>query len=286
MAVSDIIAVVFDFDDTLAPDTTTRLLQEHRIDAERFWSEDVASLVEDGYEPSLAWLKLLLDNVQPGRPLEGLSNQGLREFGATVDATFFDGLPGLFDDLRAQAAQERDVAVEFYVISGGLRQLLLGSSVVQKYFDGVYGSELADGPDGTLASIKRSVTFTEKTRYLYEINKGIKVEDSLRNPLLVNEDIPKSERRIRLDDMIYVGDGLTDIPCFSTLREAKGISFGVFDPSQQAKAKRAFLKLLVPQRVVGIHAPKYGPDAELGALLRAAVEQKIATAKLRRASVY
>lgn len=67
--ISDVVAVVFDFDDTLAPDSTTKLLHERgRIDTEKFWRDDVARLVKAGYDPALAWLNLVLDNVGEGRP--------------------------------------------------------------------------------------------------------------------------------------------------------------------------------------------------------------------------
>lgn len=286
MARSDVIAVVFDFDDTLAPDTTTRLLQSHDIDTEDFWKNKVPPLVASGFDPAFAWLKLMLEEIGEGKRLGPLTNSDLREFGATVDGTYYPGLPQLFPDLRAVVAEERDISIEFYIISGGLRQLLLGSSVVQEHFDGVYGCELAEGDDGVLRHIMRCVTFTEKTRYLYEINKGIRVSDSFKNPLLVNEAVSQEERRVQFPDMIYVGDGLTDIPCFSMIDAYKGTTFGVFDASLQSKAKTAFLKLLQPKRVISIHAPKYGPDDDLGALLRAAVEQKVAAITVRRGTAY
>ena len=286
MTVAHVIAVVFDFDDTLAPDTTSRLLEQHGIDTDDFWKNRVPPLVEEGFDPALAWLKLLVDEVGPGKPLGELSNERLRELGAQIDDTYFPGIPDVFADLRASVEEVRDVSIEFYVISGGLRQLLLGSQVVQDHFEGVYGSEFAEDDAGVIRYVKRCVTFTEKTRYLYEINKGISVDDSYANPFLVNKFVAEPDRRVRLDDMIYVGDGLTDIPCFSMLGAHGGTSFGVFDPGQQSKAKRAFLELLQPKRVMSIHAPRYGPNDDLGALLRAAVEEKVAAIKVRRGTVY
>ena len=71
--------------------------------------------------------------------------------------------------------------------------------------------------------------------------------------------------------MIYIGDGLTDIPCFSLLKRFDGTCFGVFDPSNESKAKRAFLEFLKPRRVISMHSAKYGANDDLGSLLRAAV---------------
>jgi phosphoserine phosphatase len=284
--VGNVLAIVFDFDDTLAPDSTTKLLQHHGIDPDKFWKEDTPALVKQGYDPAIAWLNLLLDCVGPDKPLGNLTNQALREFGASLDDDYFPGLPELFDDLQREVAEERDISIEFYIVSGGLRELLLGSAIVQRYFQGVYASELGEGQDGLLRYIKRCVTFTEKTRYLFEINKGIPPDESRENPLLVNKDVPPDQRRVPFEDMIYVGDGLTDIPCFSLLQKSGGTTFGVFDPVTTAKAKRAFLELLQPRRVVSIHAPKFGPTDDLGALLRVAIAERIASIKLRTARPY
>lgn len=70
--------------------------------------------------------------------------------------------------------------------------------------------------------------------------------------------------------MIYVGDGLTDVPCFSLIEKGGGIAFGVFQPGQES-AKQAFQLFLETRRVRTIHHPDYREDAELGSLLRAAV---------------
>jgi len=279
-----IIAVVFDFDDTLAPDTTTLLLREHGIDTDRFWKEDVRALVNQGYDPAVAWLTLICENARKNGPLVGLTNQTLTEFGRSIDGLLYPGLEEMLDDLQGRASAARDVQVEFYIVSGGLKELLEGSTLVRSRFSGVYASQLGEDPTtGHLTRLKRVVTFTEKTRYLFEINKGIEPLQSIANPYLVNQDVRKDDRRVPFENMVYVGDGLTDIPCFSMLKAAGGTPFGVFHPGEEDSAKRAFLEFLAPDRVVSMHAARYGPSDELGALIRAAVQAKISDAAVRRA---
>lgn len=119
--------------------------------------------------------------------------------------------------------------------------------------------------------IRRCVSFTEKTRYLFEINKGIPQGESSKNPYLVNKAVAESDRRVPFENMIYVGDGLTDIPCFSVVGMGHGFAFGVFDPSEEGKAKRALTEFLEPKRVVSMHKPAYRSDDELGSILRVTV---------------
>lgn len=286
MRASGIIACVFDFDDTLAPDSTSALLESRGIPPTEFW-ESARGLVAGGYDQTLAWLRLLLDNIGDGRPLGPLSSADLREFGSTLDGRLFPGLDaGFFADLREAAATGKDVSVEFYIVSGGLRDVLVGSEFVSRHFTAVYGTELDEDADGVLRHIKRAVSFTEKTRYLFEINKGIDIEDSSRNPYLVNQAVAPDDRRVPFTNMIYVGDGLTDIPCFSLLDQAGGTALGVFDQSDESKAKRAVKEFLGPKRVRSLHFPRYGRGDELGAILRAAVSNIAGRIVLQRTEAY
>ncbi len=272
MAISGTIALIFDFDDTLVSDSTTALLRKYGIDPDIFWKKDLRALINDGFDPALGFLKLLLDNIGPDRPFGRLTNEDLRAFGATLDSAFKPGLPELFSDLRSIVGEFRIISIEFYIISGGLQAIIEGSQIVKDNFSAVYGCTLdEEGDPPAISSVKRAINFTEKTRYIFEINKGLAPEETRKNPYLVNKDVPEKKRAIPFRNMIYVGDGLTDIPCFSLLRRLDGTCFGVFDPKDKSKAKTALIDILKPQRVISMHSPEYGPDDDLGALLRAAV---------------
>ncbi len=283
------LAIIFDFDDTLVPDSTGELLEAHGIHSEDFYLKDVKALVASGYEPTHAYLKRLLDLIGEGKPLGPLTNVHLRELGKALNDKFFPGLPEMFDDLRQIVSQSKDVGIEFYVISGGLQDIIEGTKLVQEWgFSAVYGCQLAgDTDDGTLKHIKRAITFTEKTRFLFEINKGFTPPEVLKSPYLVNKDKQFPDRRIPFANMIYVGDGLTDIPCFSLVKRGVGepggggIPLAVFDPTKEKSAKQALQEYLRPGRVISAHAPHYTPDRELGAIIRAAVRTRCSDIKLR-----
>lgn len=276
------LALVFDFDDTLVPDSTTRLLKHYGVDTEEFWKKEVKELVTAGFDTTLAFLQLMLGKMGDGKPLGKLTNRDLRRFGATLDSEFYVGIPGLFKDLKALVRSFKTIQIEFYVISGGLREVIEGSKIIKKHFSAVYGCELAeDAETGILRYIKRCVTFTEKTRYLFEINKGLDPTDTAKNPYLVNKDVTNEKRPIPFKNMIYVGDGLTDIPCFSLMKNMGGTAFGVFNPSEESSAKRGFLEFLKTGRVIGIHAPRYRKTDELGSLIRAAVSTRCSRLKLQ-----
>jgi phosphoserine phosphatase len=279
-----VIAVVFDFDDTLVPDSTTLLFKHYEIDSDRMWSVEAKKLVNQGYDPPLAYLRLILDRVGPGKEFGELTNAMLRDFGKTLDSKFFPGAPELFSDLRQLLVdgKYRDITVEFYVISGGLEEVIAGSSVITSNFSGYYGCQFGENETtGQVSYIKRCITFTEKTRYLFEIHKGIPASDSKTKPHLVNQMIDMDKRRVPFDQMIYIGDGLTDIPCFSLINSSKGVTFGIFQLDPES-AKQKYLEFAKTDRVKSLHSPKYGPGDDLGAMIRAAVANIATSILLKR----
>jgi phosphoserine phosphatase len=275
------VAVIFDFDDTLMPDSTTALLEAKGIDAKTFWSKTVKGFVDQGYDTSLAWLNPFIDLVGDGKPLGKLTLADLEAFGATLGPEFYPGLSTLLPALR-KLGIEVGVPVEFYVISGGLQELIDATPLVRKFFRAVYASQLGVDAAGLIRRIKRSINFTEKTRFLFEINKGIRPEQTRTKPYLVNLDVPEVKRPVPFRHMIYVGDGLTDIPCFSLVKKLGGSTFGVFDPQKEGSAKRALQEFLKTDRVLSVHKPRYRKTDELGSLLRTAVAAACSRVKLEQ----
>lgn len=280
---TDLIAVVFDFDDTLMSDSTTKFLEANAVDSAAFWAES-RKLIAAGYDQPSAYIKLILDEVGSGKKFGELTNDALAAFGASLDGYFYSGLPEFFDDVRAGVRKDfPNIDVEFYLISGGLQAVLDGIPTLKKYFSGIYGCKLGFDPGtGLVSHIKRSITFTEKTRYLFEINKGIPQEGSDVNPFLVNEKISQEKRRIPFKNIVVVGDGMTDIPCFSLVEQMGGGAFGVFDPAKPDKTKQALEKFLIPKRVITMLAPEYGPYDALGSMLRSWIQSRAIQIQLDR----
>jgi hypothetical protein len=215
-------------------------------------------------------MKLMLDNTGDGKPLGTLTNKALSEFGASLD--FYPGIPELFAELHelVKRYEVSNPKIEFYIISGGIEEVIRGSNIAP-HFRGIWGSRFHE-EDGRIRGIKNALSFTEKTKYLFAINKG--VQDRIRDePYVVNRKVEKQDRRIPLENMIYIGDGITDVPCFSLMKLFHGTAFGVFDPRKKGSAKKAWEQLVAPERVVSTHSPRYREDDDLGSMLRMAVTE-------------
>src|SRR5512133_2409203 len=91
-----IISLVFDFDDTLAPDTTSGLLTHLGVDSERFWQEEVDPLLENDWDPVPAYLFALLNLSSSGKCLP-ITHDLLVHTGLNVKP--YPGVTRMFNDL-------------------------------------------------------------------------------------------------------------------------------------------------------------------------------------------
>ncbi|MGP8057016.1 MAG: hypothetical protein ACLP9K_05410 [Nitrososphaerales archaeon] len=178
---SSIIAVICDFDDMLGEDTTNLFLKESlgmsRFEIKDFWDNRVGIRVKQGWDPPLAFMTLILRELKSKHLT--VSNQDLRNLGDRV--VLFPGVQNLFSRLREFINQskfrEANVSIEFYIISGGLEEILKGTSIAHEIEEHrIFGCTFHETEKGGLIWPKRIITFTEKTKFLYAINKGVYAE--------------------------------------------------------------------------------------------------------------
>jgi len=276
---SNTIAIIFDFDDTLGDDTTNLFLKEklemNEEQIDKFWNKDVSRRVKQGWDPPLAYVDLILSLVKK-KKLK-ITNEDLRELGNKVQ--LYPGVSDLFQRLRSFVAsrkefQEAHVQMEFYVISGGFEEIIRGTPISNEMRD-IYGCTFHER-NGKLFP-KSIVTFTEKTKFLYAINKGVNGE-LRRNPYGVNDVIPKEQRRIPFTNMIYLGDGPTDIPCFSTIQQNCGKTIGILKYKKKqggviVDKKRAWAIARGDRATLGPFQPNYLKNSDLYVNLQMQVER-------------
>jgi len=167
------------------------------------------------------------------------------------------------------------VQIEFYIISGGFEEIIRGTPISSEMKD-VFGCTFDERKDNLI--VKSVVTFTEKTKFLFAINKGIRGIELRRNPYSVNEVISRDQRRIPFPNMIYLGDGPTDIPCFSTIQQNGGKTIGVLKYEKKAgkvivDKRRAWAIARGDRATLGPFLPNYREDSDLYVNLLMQVER-------------
>jgi hypothetical protein len=223
-----IIGLVYDFDQTLSPGYMTDevLFPHYGISGEQFWKKSHALVDEQGYDSELAYLKTPLDCLTPDRP----TNAELRALGAKL--RFNPGLPEALTELEQILRPEHralGLKLEHYIISSGIKELLEGS-VLRPHLKAVFGSEFAEDREGRISFPKRVIGHTTKTQFIFRINKGMLLphED-------VNDHMPRELRPIPFEHMIYLGDGPTDVPCFTLVRRYGGQAVAVYHPEDKTR---------------------------------------------------
>lgn len=263
----NVIAMIWDFDKTLIPGSMqTPLFHHFDIDEAAFWAE--VDGLEDFYrsrgseliQRDHLYLNHILTYVREGK-MAGLGNDLLRQLGAEIE--FYTGMPDFLELSRKTIEShphfaEHQIRVEHYVVSTGLRQMILGSALAPQ-LDYVWACEFTElvappryreqqgqlfSPEGQIQQLIYTIDNTSKTRAIFEINKGTN-----KNPSIdVNAKIAPEDRRVPFQNMIYVADGPSDVPVFSIVEANGGRTYAVYRPGSQREFDQA-ARLLEQDRV-------------------------------------
>ena len=246
------IAIICDCDNTLMPDLPSLLLKDNGMEPQIFWDE-IDLMVKDGCDPPIAWMTKLIKLIQDGK-IKQNTNEKLAEFSASVET--YPGASTFIDEINSKFTKKSDVSVEGYVVSSGIESMMKGSKIANSFAD-IFGGRLYE-ENGMISGIKSSITFTEKTKFIFAINKGI-TSQIREKPYDVNDFIPFEERRIPFENMIYLGDGPSDIPCFSMIEKHGGACIAIDSKDEWSKKWEYELR----NRKMDSFKPDYTKGSEL-----------------------
>ncbi len=258
------LAIVFDFDDTLTPDSTSAFLAFKGIQSDDFWLNKVNPLLIDDWDPVPAYLFALIAESKKNP----VTKADFASFATTVQP--YPGLCQLLDHLK-YVVKETDpfFEIEYYIISSGIEDIIRQTSFAN-YFTDIWASNFHYAENGNIEYPKKIISFTDKTRFLFQINKGLIGKAARGKPFEVNKKVKHEHLRIHLQNMIYVGDGYTDIPCFSLLKQNEGFAIGVYDKHDRKKRDRAW-EFVQDERVSNLLSADYSEGSDLCNTLEMAV---------------
>jgi hypothetical protein len=248
------IALVYDFDGTLSPKPMQEytVLPKINMDAKAFWAESNRIAAEQGADPLITYMHLMYKKAK---------EKGVRiDRGDLValgrDVELFAGVEDWFEAIAEYVslrAESHGVSVRHYLVSSGLTEIIEGTSIYGKFhnvFASEYWFEAYDLPYP-----KRVITDTGKTQYLFRINKGL--EDLGQS---INQHMPEEQRPIPFSNMVYFGDGETDVPSMALMRKSGGHSIAVHPPG---KSKAKCVELFNAGRVDFFAAADYRRGSDL-----------------------
>ena len=266
-----IIAIMYDFDKTLS----TKDMQDFGfipklgMAPQQFW-DGVEQLREsENMDSVLAYLRqMLVKASEKGLPVTRDTFVSLGK-----DIEYYPGVEDWFDRIN-EYGRQNGVTVEHYVISSGLKEIIEGSSI-KKHFKEIYACEFLYDANKVAVWPKMTVNYTNKTQFLFRINKGVL---DLWNDKGLNDFVPEEERRIPFRNMIYIGDGLTDVPCMKLVKANKGQSIAVF----RKRKKSVAAQLMSENRVDFITEADYRQGGELDSIVKTVIEKMATVEKLVR----
>lgn len=272
------IALVFDFDGTLAPSSFDTLIESLGADAARFRQEKIQPFSDAGWNDTLARFYVILEEARE-RGIR-LTKDYLEDVGRKIRP--FPEVPEMFGRVRRYARNvSEDVQVEFYLLSCGFVDMHRGMQIASEFND-MWGSEFHFDDSGEAVFIRKMISFPEKERYLLGMSKGVGLHGA-NTPSEIYRDVPEHEVHVPMTQLIYVGDGGSDMPAFSLVNDHGGLAIGVFesdDPSDWPN----YDKVSTERRVQNLAPAHYGEDSELMVSIRLAVESICKQIELRRLS--
>ena len=264
-----IIAFLYDFDKTLC---TTDMEDYAFIPSlgytpAEFWGRANAFGWENRMDGLLAYMYTMIQECAAQNIK--LDRAFLNHCGESIQ--LFPGVREWFARINA-FGESLGVQVEHYVISSGLREIIEGSGIAQEFRE-IYACEFYYNENGDACWPKLDVNFTNKTQFVYRINKGIL--DVSRDKEL-NDSMPDDSKRVPFTNLIYMGDGLSDVPCMKMMRAYGGQAIAVY----QASNRQGVEKLLADGRVDFIFPADYREGMELDRTVRDILRKMTITDRL------
>lgn len=260
-----IVAICYDFDKTLTPTDMQNqgVIQDLFGSPDSFWKQSNSFAKKEAMDQNLAWMLLIKKYAEEKKG--SLVRADLEDYASRL--TFFPGVQEWFDRVN-QYGEQHGVEIQHYVISSGLEEMIkacaIGSSF-KEIFASSYCYE-----EGRAIWPKQVVNYTLKTQCLYRIEKGCLswMDPSVNNP------ISQEELYVPFQNMIYIGDSETDVPCMKVVNEKGGLSIAVFDPN--SRDKRKAYQMMLDGRVGAFAPADYTPNSELDLLVKAAIDRACA----------
>lgn len=257
-------AIAYDFDGTLAPGN----MQEHQflpdigMTPKEFWAEVKKLTHSHQADEVLIYMNLMLRKAAATNV--PVRRDDFKARGSAIE--LFEGAVEWFDRIT-EYGRTKGVHVDHYLISSGNAEIFAGTPIASK-FAKVYASKFFFDQNGVAAWPALAVNYTTKTQYLFRINKDA---HDLSDSSKVNKYVEKKDRPVPFENMVFIGDGSTDIPCFRLIKEEGGLSVAVYKPHTKGARNKAD-QYLKDGRVHCVVSANYTDGSEIDRVIKAYID--------------
>ncbi len=259
------VAIAYDFDGTLAPGN----MQEHSfipkigMTAKKFWNMAEQLAKNNEADSVLTYMNLMIKKASEADV--PIREEDFKEHGKSVK--LFKGVKTWFNRIN-KYGRDSGLKLEHYIISSGIKEMIAGTQIANR-FERIYASSFKYNASGVAEWPALAINFTTKTQYLFRINKrALEVYDTKR----INKFVPMEDRPIPFKNMIFIGDGETDIPCFSLVKSLGGHSIAVYKPKAKGGKKKAE-ELIKDERVNFMAPADYSAGRSIDTIVKAVLDK-------------
>lgn len=264
-----IVAIMYDFDKTLAITDMQNFnfIPNMGYTVEEFWNETSEFCDKEQIDKILGYMYMMIHAAKKNGIK--LTRKFLNE--QSKDIKYFRGVENWFNRIR-EYGKERGLIIEHYLITSGNKEIVEATSIA-KEFKAIFGCEYIYDETGEAIWPKLMINYTQKTQYIFRISKGL-ISDN--DDKKINE--KTMTRRIPYNRMIYLGDGLTDVPSMIVVKENGGNSIAVYKKGERDKV----VHLFEDQRVNFICKADYGENSELDKVIKLILDSIVIDESLTR----
>lgn len=267
------VAILYDFDKTLC----TKDMQEYSLlpnlgydDSTKFWKEVTELSVRNSMDGISSYLYLLQKKFEDlNKPLK---KEYFKEVGKSIE--LYKGVEEFFKRIN-EYGKTLGLEVEHYIISSGMAEIIESAPIANE-FKKIYACRYYYDEDGIAKWPAQIVNYTTKTQYIFRINKQVLDESNNKD---LNAYTPHNDRPVPFNRMIYIADGITDVPCLKLVKEYGGKSIVVYNPNN-AKAGMMAQNLLHENRADFVVSADYRENSDMDQLIKLILDYMGANVKL------
>lgn len=217
------IAFIYDFDGTLSPGNMQEydFIPKLDLTSKKFWGEVKKRAKDQQADEILAYMYLMLRKANE-KDIR-VTKKAFKQYAKSIK--LFSGVKGWFDRVD-KYAKRKNLIPHHYIISSGIREMLMGTSIAPK-FKKIFASSFMYDQHDVAEAAGLAINYTTKTQFLFRINKGVL---DLWDNKKVNDYIELDDREVPFRNMVFIGDGAIDIPCMRLVKALGGHSVAVYKP--------------------------------------------------------
>lgn len=268
-------AIAYDFDGTLSPGNMQEydFIPELNIEPTEFWKETRELAKKQESDEILAYMQLMLKKASHAKEPIPVKKKNFRDFGKKIK--LFEGVDTWFNRINTYA-KSKEIKLSHYIISSGIREMIEGSPIA-KEFEKIYASGFMYDHHEVAYWPALAINYTTKTQYLFRINKG---SPDIHDNSIINKFVPDQDRPVPFENIVFIGDGATDIPCMKLVKQLGGHSIAVYAGNKKgAKAKAE--QLIQEDRASFVTKADYSENSYMEKAMKLIIDKVSAQGQLK-----